>query len=150
MKKPNRHIFVIDTDNYAGNFEREMCAYVTGQVGDCEVGEEFAEEAKKEIPGIVEKFGEIVEKIPDEHGCYRPAEIWPNSRYGNDGLGNQALLDDGNMEKYAYPAFNSVAIHFNEVPDAEMISMMKARSYDFAKRSKIKIEGFRILSAYYN
>jgi len=36
-------IFVIDTDTYAGNFERPMCAYMTGRVGECGVGEEFAE-----------------------------------------------------------------------------------------------------------
>ncbi|MBI5355578.1 MAG: hypothetical protein HZB68_03940 [Candidatus Aenigmarchaeota archaeon] len=150
MKKPNHYIFVIDTDSYAGSFEREMCAYVTGQIGDCEVGAEFAELAEKEIPEMVEKFWSIVEKFPDENGCYMPVEIWPNLRYGNDGNGNHALLNEENAEKYPYPAFNSVAIHFNELPDAEMIITMKARSSDFGKRKKIKIEGFKMRSVIYN
>ncbi len=37
QEQPNPYLFVIDTDTYAGNFEREMCAYVTGQIGECEV-----------------------------------------------------------------------------------------------------------------
>jgi hypothetical protein len=41
-----RLLFVVDTDTYAGNFEREMCAYITGQVGECEVGEEIAKAAR--------------------------------------------------------------------------------------------------------
>jgi len=40
--------FIIDTDQYAGNFEREMCAYLTGTVGECGVGDEFAELFSKE------------------------------------------------------------------------------------------------------
>jgi len=29
---PKDYIFVIDTDSYAGNFERDMCAFLTGRV----------------------------------------------------------------------------------------------------------------------
>ncbi|KKK83825.1 hypothetical protein LCGC14_2789530, partial [marine sediment metagenome] len=36
--KSDSWIFIIDTDSYAGNFEREMCAYITGRVGECGVG----------------------------------------------------------------------------------------------------------------
>ena len=32
--------FVVDTDTYAGNFEREMCAFMTGITGACGVGKE--------------------------------------------------------------------------------------------------------------
>ena len=34
-------VFIIDTNQYAGNFERAMCAYCTGMIGQCEVGEEM-------------------------------------------------------------------------------------------------------------
>ena len=34
--------FIIDTDQYAGNFERELCAWTTGQIGECEVGKEYS------------------------------------------------------------------------------------------------------------
>lgn len=29
---------VVETDSYAGNFEREMCAFMTGHIGECEAG----------------------------------------------------------------------------------------------------------------
>ena len=38
----NYYGFIVDTDSYAGNFEREMCAYMTGHIGECSVGEEYA------------------------------------------------------------------------------------------------------------
>jgi len=38
------YIFVIDTDYYAGNFERNLCAYATGYVGECGVGRQMAQQ----------------------------------------------------------------------------------------------------------
>lgn len=72
--------FVIDTDSYAGNFERELCAHITGHIGECEVGQDFVED------GIAELFNNIVE-VPDEHDCRRPCSIYPNPRYKNNGMG---------------------------------------------------------------
>jgi len=80
------YIFVIDTDSYAGNFERELCAYMTGLVGDCEVGREAVELYEKEcstpLVDLVNKY------VPDEHGCHRPCSIFPSLNYFNDGYGN--------------------------------------------------------------
>lgn len=45
-----KYSFIIDTNSYAGNFEREMCAYLTGQVGDCGVGDEHIESLKEQFP----------------------------------------------------------------------------------------------------
>lgn len=40
---PNQEwIFVVDTEQYAGNFERGMCAFMTGMLGECGVGSEEA------------------------------------------------------------------------------------------------------------
>lgn len=33
-------IIVIDTTSFTGNYERELCAYLTGQVGDCRTSAE--------------------------------------------------------------------------------------------------------------
>ena len=54
--QPDHYLFVIDTDIYAGNFERQMCAYITGQIGECEVGKENAELARQEIPNEVARL----------------------------------------------------------------------------------------------
>ncbi|MDP3917411.1 MAG: hypothetical protein Q8Q42_03955 [Nanoarchaeota archaeon] len=151
--QPDHYLFVIDTDSYAGNFEREMCAYVTGQIGDCGVGEETAEAVKQEIPDTVAQLEDLVELVPDEHGCARPVSIFPNPRYGNDGHGNHALLTDENREQYPWPAYNSVSMFFHSIPDSKLIDIMKQRAQDVASRGvglkgyeqKVGIEGFRFL-----
>ena len=84
-------LLVIDTDEYAGDFEREMCAYLTGQVGECGVGDEYAELFHQEVPTKVAESFENIVAFVTEHGCARPATIWANPRYGNDGFGNHYL-----------------------------------------------------------
>jgi hypothetical protein len=73
-------IFIIDTDSYAGNFERDMCAYITGVVGDCGVGEEFAKMYEEEMnvdEDLENVFVDYLEFRPDDHGCARPCDLWP-------------------------------------------------------------------------
>jgi len=84
----SQHIaFIVDTDEYAGNFERELTAFCTGVIGDCGVGEEHAEAFKRECPEMVKALEEIVTTVPDDHGCARPASIWPTPGFWNDGMG---------------------------------------------------------------
>jgi len=150
-EQPDRYLFVVDTDSYAGNFEREMCAYITGQTGECGVGEENTELAKQEIPDVVAQLEDLVEWVLDEHGCARPVAIFPNPRYGNDGNGNHALLSDENKEQFPWPAYNSVAIFFHSIPDSGLLDVMKERARDIATRGvglyeqTVGIEGFRFL-----
>ncbi len=92
------YLFVIDTADYAGNFERELCAYVTGRIGDCEVGREMAALFEEEIGQ--EPFKNVTCE-PDDHGCSRPATIYPTPGWFNHGQGGHfrdgdeaaALLD---------------------------------------------------------
>ena len=121
MKKTENIIVVIDTDAYAGNFEREMCAYITGQIGDCCVGDKKAALAAEELAEvtifngeeqepILEYFEYSVEHEGDEHGCYRPVQIWDD-------------LDNG---------YKSLAIFFNEIPPDEVLAIMLERAKEFA------------------
>lgn len=77
------YIFCIDTDEYAGNFERPMCAFMTGVVGECGVGDEEAEAYLKE--GL-EPLEDLIMNMPDEHGCYRPAKIQPTPGWFGSGM----------------------------------------------------------------
>lgn len=61
-------IFAIQTEEYSGNFERELCAYLTGDIGECGVGEEYAKRHEEEFSN--EHYDTL--QMPDEHGCYRP------------------------------------------------------------------------------
>lgn len=151
--KPNHYLFVIDTNTYARNFEREMCAYVTGQIGDCGFGGAEAALAQQEIPDAVMQLEDLIEQVPDEHGVERPVAIFSNPRYGNNGLGIHALLTDENRAQYSWPAMFSVAIYFHTLPDHELLEVMKERARAIAARGvgfeghkeTIAIEGFRLL-----
>lgn len=77
---------VFDVNKYAGNFERQMVAYITGIVGDCGAGIKESNSFKEECGDL--NFGGVVRQVPDEHGCYRPASIVPSPYYWNDGMGN--------------------------------------------------------------
>lgn len=104
--------FVIDTNKYAGNFERKMCAYITGQIGECGVGDKIAEIARCQISKDILKCldNNIVFK-PDEHGCCRPCEIYPTSGFYNNSLGFEYV--DGEEDK-AIEAFRQECIKYGD------------------------------------
>lgn len=127
--------FVIDTDQYAGNFERDICAFVTGHVGECGVGEEFAEIFKEEVGNPIEN----VTREPDEHGCCRPTSMYYQWHPSH--------------EQFEY---TSVAIFFDCRPKQAQINLMKERALLFTKchllnvgypknLKKLQITGFRLL-----
>lgn len=102
---------VIKTNQYAGNFERELCAHLTGIVGECEVGEEYVDEAIEEI------FEESVAQMPDDNGCRRPVS-----------LGSQNEGATG----------HDVVIYFEYEPTKEQVEIIKERLLTFEPDSWIK------------
>jgi len=122
------YLFIINTDRYAGNFEREMCAYSTGVIGDCEVGDrqadDFIETYNKTIRDFFEKN---IEQRPDDHGCYRPVEIYNN----NPNIDNE---------------YHSLVIYFEAQPTSDMIAIMKNRSIEYGKLNNIKVLSFELKS----
>jgi hypothetical protein len=106
-KNPSSKAIVIDTTSYAGNFERELCAYVTGQYGDCGVGDDIAETATPEIQHISWWTQHIVHE-PDEHGTCRPASIWATPGWFNNGMGSHYVDDPANYEEATAAAVQHV------------------------------------------
>jgi len=94
----SKTIFVIDTDSYAGNFERDMCAYVTGVVGDCCVGEEFAQLYRQETGESESQFGELLEHRVDDRGCHRPCSLYPTKGFLYDGEDGEVPEIEFNQE----------------------------------------------------
>ena len=94
------HLYV-DTENYSGNFEREMAAFATGQIGDCGVGQSFAETAQKEMTHAAWWEEHIVQQ-EDEKGSefYRPVEISPTPGWYNNGRGLHFIADSEEAEQY--------------------------------------------------
>lgn len=93
IKEETLWIFVVDTNQYAGNFERDMTAFVTGVWGDCEVGKKTANDFKEQHPEYLDVrkfsiFWDMMVQVPDENGCKRPCSLWDNPKWFNDGLGH--------------------------------------------------------------
>lgn len=143
--------FIIDTDTYTGNFERELCAFVTGATGECRVGFEF-EDINSPIAGIT--------YVLDDDSVERPCNIEPNPNYFNDGRGKcypkETSLDGLDLFRgKIHEAYQSVAIFFDDgYLTNEVIKTLKARCYEFCKnnpmtgtgKTDFNIEGFRILT----
>lgn len=93
-------LLVIDTDQYSGNFERELCAHVTGHTGDCEVGDDLAEEAKEVLEHKI-WWDENIKQVEDEEHSefYRPCAIYETPEYFNDGYGGHFRRDCSQEEK---------------------------------------------------
>jgi len=107
----NTYAIVIKTNQYAGNFERELCAYLTGIIGECEVGEEYVDET------ITEIFEESVSQVADDNGCFRPV-----------GLGSQNEGASG----------QDVVIYFDTEPTKEQVQIIKERLITFEHARWIK------------
>jgi hypothetical protein len=111
---PQNKAIVFDTDAYAGNFEREMCAFITGRYGDCGVGSDIAEVVLPELRHFYDWYKDKVTQEPDEHGCWRPASIWPSPALSG-----------------TVPQYNSVAIFVEEFPPEDVLVEMAARAQAF-------------------
>lgn len=100
-KTTKEWIFVIDTDKYAGNFEREITAYITGVIGECGVGDKLAALFLEENPDMINPdyskesiLTEYISQKPDEHGCRRPCTVWSTPGWFNSGAGQFWREDD--------------------------------------------------------
>jgi hypothetical protein len=91
-----KYIFVIDTESYAGNFEREMCGYATGY------DDEYAALARPDLfrleePELVDGEETIFYEIfdirtnePGDDGGYpHPCDSFPTPGWFNNGVGGQ-------------------------------------------------------------
>ena len=123
------YIVLVNTNMYAGNFERAMTAYCTGAVGECGVGHKeaklFEEEVDQEIQDL---FEDALEHAADDRGCYRPCTMWDTSNK-ND--------------------WHDVAMFFSDEPIHEMLEVIKNRAVEFSKEGgyngKMKINSVTLI-----
>lgn len=123
------YITIIDTENYAGNFERDMCGYITGQYGECGVGYELAENFKHEIKHAG-WWDENIHQNQDENGCERPVAIVPTPGWYNNGYGGH-FRNEERKGGHAYPAYMSVGIYSLEEPTQQVIDEVTERAKYF-------------------
>ena len=131
-------VVTIDTTSYAGNFEREMCAFITGQIGDCGVGGEFVAEANEEL--ALDTFNVAHQWIKshivnesDEHGIRRPCSIWSTPGWFNNGMGGH-YRDVPEVEEQALKDNYEALVNYH----ASQLSMINSRieKNDFEDSSK--------------
>ncbi len=162
--KPESFTFVIDTENYAGNFERDMTAYICGIVGDCGVGGDEARIFYKEegrslgmIDGMdknlsdyeeadwkgihscmAEDFGNpftFITQTSDDQGCFRPCAIHLTEGWFNNGLGE--CFKDGQEEEAILARIRHCLEESKKLPfNKELIAMDKKYDIENKKREQ--------------
>lgn len=120
---------IVNTNCYAGNFEREYCAFVTGALGECEVGEKQADAYREWLGENVDLFEEdVVTQSQDDRGCWRPVAIYN---------------DEGVDEEF----YHSLEIGLEEPLSDDQIKVIQERSRMFMEENPtIEIRKFRVES----
>lgn len=130
-----RYSFVVDTNQYAGNFEREMAYYMTGL--------ELAP-----LPGGIQWLQDLVtDTVFDDEFHDR----YMDYRYGEHGPAAVEIAETPRLKGPQGPPYNSVAIYLREVPPDDVLEVLKRRAYRFAELQQVKgyqieILGFRLLT----
>jgi len=126
------YLMVIMTDSYAGNFERKLCAYATGAVGECEVGYREARDFTEEFgDDFTNNLREIIRDEPDDHGCHRPVTMMATIEGDpNHGMGLN---------------YSNVAIFFDDIPTEEEFEIIVSRAREYAAQKGIKMYGYRFI-----
>jgi hypothetical protein len=133
-----KYLLIIDTEKYAGGFEREMCAYTTGQLGECGVGSKeadiFREEVDKEA---VEWLDNNIENVSDNHGVFRPVCLSATPGWFNSGMGKMYRDSEQVDGATKYPAYLSIEIMFYEKPSDSLIDLITQRAHKFCKDKRV-------------
>lgn len=150
--------FIINTNQYSGNFEREMSAYVSQHpepnysiretTGYYNNGFGFNFKNGEEQLAL-EKFKQYAIDFEKRSIAKEKSSGWPGDlveqsiKRRTDKIKNIELM----TEPHKYPAYNSVIIFFDngELTD-DLIDKLKERAYNFGLDNEIKIEKFEVVS----
>ncbi len=118
---PDLFVLEFNTDSYAGNFERQACAYATGWVGDCGVGQVeadlFFEDIKDEE--IIDLFNETMSS---------------NAVFNSDGCNRPTVMSRSETGEY-----NSFCIFFSEQPSDGIRRLITERVIDYLEPKNVKV-----------
>lgn len=126
-------VVVIDTNQYSGNFEREIAAFCLGAFAEYQahgVAElcEF-EEAMEREPLLESIKGKLTIQKHDEYGDIA-ATIWPTPNRLNNGYGVHFDAKEGET---GWPAYESVGIFVETQLTAEEMNLVRLRAELYAE-----------------
>ncbi len=133
---------VIDTDSYAGNFERELLSACTGISPEYPTQDSREERLKYDGPSMMEVVGYVLYDLgsnPYHDRCV----IFPNPDWGSDGNGEYyRVTPDRPAVEHAY---FSVRIPLYCSLEPEELYGIRRRALDFAARKGFTITRFRYI-----
>ncbi len=134
------YALVFNLNQYVGNYLREFCAFVTGAIGDCEVGERMVELYQEHHPSGTPFCGlsDRTVREPDDGGCRRPVSIYHDV---------EADVNPG----------ESLIIFLQTVPDYDELELIVSRAKEFCEerpdwesymgdRKPLTLKGIRLIS----
>ena len=127
MTTENEYDILIHTDSYAGNFERELRAYVTGIEGDHDF------DAGALTGDIREAFG------VERDGDWTEAEenpFYDLFRYVRGEYGMRIEEIEGTPKKYASDGCNTVVLHLNQRPTEDQLDILKTWILRYSEKSQ--------------
>lgn len=134
------YMLLIKTDLYTGNFEREMCAYATGQVGSDDESDErivLADRMRKEDPALFTYLDAdmVMEVRHGDDGWFSPVqcagndmEIYFENKPTLEALCNigqrlrQHAIEGVGYEKSHHPEILDIALMQREMPEWERVA----------------------------
>jgi hypothetical protein len=131
------YLLIVETNSYAGNFERELTAWATGVVGECGVGDDAADEFLEAAVAMgytvdddenLSPFADLMELRIDESDdtpCMRPCR----------------------MAKNEAGEFNNVEMHLYRTPSEKDLAFIAFRINSFPEywKHNVKILGIKLL-----
>lgn len=151
------YLLVIDTNSYAGNFERTLFNFLQRNGGlydvydSCNIAE--VDEGENDVD-VEEYFEANTSKyLFDEEYGDAPVGIVESPKYVREKSGETKHQDDVGLDdviEKKLPIYNSVAIAIQKIPEPEILDKIKKECYRFAETygkrfsESFKIEEFRI------
>ena len=132
-----RWAFVVDTDQYPGNFEVELCAYVTGAYAE---GQEhrakaYVDEFDKIKTHDLEDLTDIRVCDPGDDALWRsPCDLALTPGRSNNGQWKCYYVTA--KKPFRYYAYESVAIFLCHRPTDDVFDLLVRRAFAFSKLRK--------------
>lgn len=132
------HVIYVDTEDYSGNFERELVAFATGcwHENDHSGIEQIAKNAHTDMAFGLWWQQNILEHVGTEKECPAYANIAATPGWFNNGMGGHFKIGTPGVDIGGrhYPAYQSVSLAVRETPPEDVWEEFQERVIEFCER----------------